>query len=190
MKSFDIITEADARLLEIGSTVELAPRGHITPLAADTLRDAGSRCSRADGARESSTVAPLADIKPSRDRQRSLRRGAAPAPCVDHLRQRGTGRDETSAPRAPSRSTTRTSPRGRAGRGARGSRRRHRHRRRRPRIGIAANKIAGVRAAMCTDKTLARYAREHNGANVLALGATLISTDAAMAIVETWLGRR
>ena len=40
---------------------------------------------------------------------------------------------------------------------------------------IAANKIDGVRAAMCTDKTLARYAREHNGANVLALGATLLS---------------
>ena len=39
MKRFDIITEADARLLEVGSTVELAPRGHITPLAADTLRD-------------------------------------------------------------------------------------------------------------------------------------------------------
>ena len=38
---------------------------------------------------------------------------------------------------------------------------------------IAANKIDGVRAAMCTDKTLARYSREHNGANVLALGATL-----------------
>jgi ribose 5-phosphate isomerase B len=52
---------------------------------------------------------------------------------------------------------------------------------------IAANKIAGARAAMCTDKTLARYAREHNGANVLALGATLISVDEAKAIVETWL---
>jgi ribose 5-phosphate isomerase B len=53
---------------------------------------------------------------------------------------------------------------------------------------IAANKIDGVRAAMCTDKTLARYAREHNGANVLALGATLISIDEARVIVETWLG--
>jgi ribose 5-phosphate isomerase B len=52
---------------------------------------------------------------------------------------------------------------------------------------IAANKIDGVRAAMCTDRTLARYAREHNGANVLALGATLISVDDAKAIVETWL---
>ena len=40
---------------------------------------------------------------------------------------------------------------------------------------IAANKIDGVRAAMCTDRTLARYAREHNGANVLALGATLVT---------------
>ncbi len=53
---------------------------------------------------------------------------------------------------------------------------------------IAANKIDGARAAMCTDKTLARYAREHNGANVLALGATLVSTDEARAIVDTWMG--
>ena len=52
---------------------------------------------------------------------------------------------------------------------------------------IAANKIDGVRAAMCNDKTLARYAREHNGANVLTLGATLISTDEAKGIVDTWL---
>src|SRR4029077_14745981 len=53
---------------------------------------------------------------------------------------------------------------------------------------IAANKIAGVRAAMCNDQTLARYAREHNGANVLALGATLINADQAKAIVQTFLG--
>ena len=52
---------------------------------------------------------------------------------------------------------------------------------------IAANKIDGVRAAMCTDQTLARYAREHNGANVLALGSTLISHDAARAIVHTFV---
>ena len=35
---------------------------------------------------------------------------------------------------------------------------------------IAANKIRGVRAAMCPDETIARYSREHNGANVLTLG--------------------
>ena len=38
MKSFDIITETDARTLEPGSSVTLKPGGHVTPLAADTLR--------------------------------------------------------------------------------------------------------------------------------------------------------
>jgi ribose 5-phosphate isomerase B len=53
---------------------------------------------------------------------------------------------------------------------------------------IAANKIKGIRAAMCMDETTARYSREHNGANVLALGAALVpSTDAAQRIVEVWL---
>jgi ribose 5-phosphate isomerase B len=40
---------------------------------------------------------------------------------------------------------------------------------------------------MCTDQTLARYAREHNGANVLALGASLTPVDSARAIVQTFL---
>ena len=52
---------------------------------------------------------------------------------------------------------------------------------------IAANKIRGVRAAMCTTPTLARYAREHNGANVLALGATLLQPAEANEIVDVWL---
>ena len=39
MKRFDIITESDARALERGETVRLAKNGHITPLAADTLRE-------------------------------------------------------------------------------------------------------------------------------------------------------
>ena len=39
MKTFDIITETDARLLDIGSSVALKPGGHVTPLAADTLRE-------------------------------------------------------------------------------------------------------------------------------------------------------
>jgi ribose 5-phosphate isomerase B len=41
---------------------------------------------------------------------------------------------------------------------------------------------------MCLNVTLARYAREHNGANVLALGATLVDEAAAIAIVDTWMG--
>ena len=52
---------------------------------------------------------------------------------------------------------------------------------------IAANKIAGVRAAMVNTETLARYAREHNGANVLTLGASLLGVDEAKAIVSVWL---
>ena len=52
---------------------------------------------------------------------------------------------------------------------------------------IAANKIDGARAAVCNDKTTARYSREHNGANVLALGSTLVSIDDAKAIVDTWM---
>src|SRR4029450_10136242 len=52
---------------------------------------------------------------------------------------------------------------------------------------IAGNRSAGARPAMCPDKTLARYSREHNGANVLALGATLLSVDDAKAIVDIWL---
>ena len=47
---------------------------------------------------------------------------------------------------------------------------------------IAANKIRGVRAVMANSETLARYAREHNGANVLTLGATLVSPGEARAI--------
>ena len=39
---------------------------------------------------------------------------------------------------------------------------------------IAANKIDGIRAVMATTETIARYAREHNGCNVLTLGATLV----------------
>jgi ribose 5-phosphate isomerase B len=52
---------------------------------------------------------------------------------------------------------------------------------------IAANKLRGVRAAMCSTPTLARYAREHNGANVLTLGATLVTAAEAREIVDVWL---
>ncbi len=53
---------------------------------------------------------------------------------------------------------------------------------------IAANKIRGVRAAMCLDETTARYSREHNGANVLCLGASLLSGPDGLRIVDVWLG--
>jgi ribose 5-phosphate isomerase B len=52
---------------------------------------------------------------------------------------------------------------------------------------MAANKVRGVRAAMCYDVTTATNAREHNNANVLTLGGGLIGARLALAIVETFL---
>lgn len=52
---------------------------------------------------------------------------------------------------------------------------------------MAANKVQGVRAALCYDVTSAGNAREHNNANVLTLGGGLIGTRLALAIVETFL---
>lgn len=52
---------------------------------------------------------------------------------------------------------------------------------------MAANKVPGVRAAMCYDLTTAANAREHNHANVLTLGAGLLGTRLALEIVERFL---
>jgi RpiB/LacA/LacB family sugar-phosphate isomerase len=53
---------------------------------------------------------------------------------------------------------------------------------------IVANKVPGVRAALCYDLSTARNSREHNHANVLTLGAGLIGENLAWQIVEAWLG--
>lgn len=52
---------------------------------------------------------------------------------------------------------------------------------------MAANKVPGVRAAMCYDHATAVNSREHNHANVLTLGAGLIGVNLARQIVQTWL---
>ena len=52
---------------------------------------------------------------------------------------------------------------------------------------IAANKVPGVRAALCYDLSSARNSREHNHANVLTLGASLIGDGLAWQIVQEWL---
>ena len=54
-------------------------------------------------------------------------------------------------------------------------------------ISIAANKIPGVRAAVCTDTFSAHASREHNDANILALGARVIGTGVALDVVDTFL---
>ncbi len=54
-------------------------------------------------------------------------------------------------------------------------------------IAICANKIAGIRAAVCSETFSARMAREHNNANVLALGARVIGAGLALDIVDIFL---
>jgi len=54
-------------------------------------------------------------------------------------------------------------------------------------MAMAANKLLGVRAAACSDAYTARMSREHNDANVLALGARITGRDAAIEILEVWL---
>ncbi len=52
---------------------------------------------------------------------------------------------------------------------------------------LAANKVRGVRAALCNDLYTARLSREHNDANVLSMGARVIGTGLAEEIVKVWL---
>ena len=52
---------------------------------------------------------------------------------------------------------------------------------------ISANKVHGVRAALCNDLYLARMSRQHNDANVLALGGRIVAPALADEIVELWL---
>lgn len=54
-------------------------------------------------------------------------------------------------------------------------------------ISIAANKVPGVRAALCGDCFSAKASREHNNANVLALGERVIGVELAKMIVDVWL---
>jgi len=54
-------------------------------------------------------------------------------------------------------------------------------------ISISANKIKGVRAALCTNEYMARMSRKHNDANVLALGSRVLGIDLALSIVDTFL---
>ena len=54
-------------------------------------------------------------------------------------------------------------------------------------ISIAANKVKGVRAALCNNTTTARLTREHNDANVLAIGARMVGDVLAFEMVETFL---
>ncbi len=54
-------------------------------------------------------------------------------------------------------------------------------------ISIAANKVKGVRCALCTDVTMAELTRKHNDANMLALGGRTTGRQTALDIVAAWL---
>ena len=189
MKRFEIITEADARVLDVGATVELAPGGHVTPLARDTLaarRITVIAAGSADPALPPD-LAPVAEVR--RVAIGTDHTGVAlKKTLVQHLRGRGlavidAGTDTTEPVDYPdiARAVALAVARGEADAGividgaGIGS-------------AIAANKVRGVRAALCSDETLARYSREHNGANVMTLGSTRLGgTDEAIRIVDTWL---
>lgn len=54
-------------------------------------------------------------------------------------------------------------------------------------ISIAANKVKGIRCALCTNAYMAKMTRLHNDANMLALGAGILGKNLALEIVDTWL---
>ena len=187
-RRFGIITETDARQIEPGSTVELEPRGHVTPLAWDTLRARRVTVVPA-GSVDPGLPADLAPPMPvTRVAIGADHTGLAlKTALVEHLRRSGQavtdhGTSTAEAVDYPdiAAAVGRAVVRGEADAGividgaGLGS-------------AIAANKLRGVRAAMCSTPTLARYAREHNGANVLTLGATLVTAAEAREIVDVWL---
>ena len=187
MKTYDIITESDARMIEVGETVELRKGGHITPLAADTLK-ARRVTVVSESTLDDSQLAltPAADIR--RIAIASDHTGLSlKAAIVTALRSKGIAVDDlgtlTSDPVDYPDTAARVAKsvaRGEADAGividgaGIGS-------------AIAANKIHGVRAAVCHDQTMARYARQHNGANVLSLGSTLIQQRDALDVINVWL---
>ena len=54
-------------------------------------------------------------------------------------------------------------------------------------MSLAANKVKGVRAAVCTDNHLAEMTRRHNNANVICMGQSVVSTEQAIEMVDIFL---
>jgi len=187
MKRFEIITEADARVLEPGTTVALVFGGHITPLAQDTLRSRRVTVVRDDQASvqesELIPVVPVRTVAIGSDHTGvALKRDLTVKLRGAGIAVHDLGTHDTTpvdypdvAARVARAVAAREADAGVVIDGAGvGS-------------AIAANKIDGVRAVMCTDETVARYSREHTGSNVLCLGASLLTTGQAAAILDVWM---
>ena len=54
-------------------------------------------------------------------------------------------------------------------------------------ISLAANKVKGIRAAVCSEPSTAKLARAHNNCNILAFGARVVGPELAKMMVDTWL---
>ena len=189
MKRFEIITEVEARVLDIGSTVELIRGGRVTPLARDTLK------TRRVTVLESVDAASPEITGPSvSDYVRTLAVGADQSgvtlktELIRYLRSQGRtvhdlgafdARDEVDCLDVAA-TVALAVARGEVEAGividqtGIGS-------------AISANKIKGVRAAMVQNEHLATCAQENNDVNVLTLGASLIDVEQARAIVDAWL---
>jgi ribose 5-phosphate isomerase B len=185
MKRFDLITETDARMLERHSTVRLSLRGHITPLARDTLRE-----------RQVKVVRDDLDIRPeeltANPNVRTVAVGGDASAgqlvsgILTHLRGLGLSAYDAGleggssdyveaaavvAERVSNGEADVGIVIGSTGFGS----------------AVAANKVRRVRAAMCSSVAHARSARNNVGANVLALEAGALTLATAIAIINAFI---
>lgn len=177
-----LITEDDIRGAGIGSTLRISEKALVTPLAADLARERHITLERTlqaavDGRRESRKIAIGADHG-GFEMKEALKKVLEGLGCTFQ----DFGTNSTAAVDYPDFAQAvalavarKTCDLGIMIDGAG--------------IGscMVANKVPGVRAAMCYDEASARNSREHNGANVLTLGGKIISDDKMREIVRVWL---
>ena len=186
MKRFQMITEADARSLDYGSSVVLLAGVHVTPLASDTLKERRVTVVREGSDPDLATLAPVSDI-------RTVALGsdhtgiALKAAILAHLRTRGlavhdVGTNSSEPVDYPDfaealGTALRNNQADRGvlvcGSGVGAS--------------VAANKIPGVRAGLCHDTYSAHQGVEHDDMNVLVLGARVIGLELAKELVERFV---
>ncbi|MDF1500279.1 MAG: ribose 5-phosphate isomerase B [Anaerolineales bacterium] len=193
-RSRPIVSELDIRDLPPGSTFEVPPGAILTPLARQVAMDRSIKLTEGSPA-ASPTAAKMTGPSPARPSQQGepIAIGAdhggyaMKQMLIDVLESAGytvidCGTDSTDSVDYPdfALAVAQLVSQGKAARGViiDGAG-----------IGscMAANKVPGVRAAMCYDQATAHNSREHNNANVLTLGAGLLGDNLARQILETWL---
>jgi ribose 5-phosphate isomerase B len=176
-----LITEVDIRTVAVGSTLQIAEKALVTPLAIDVARDRHITLQRVSSTkptgRHSRKIAIGADHG-GFEMKEALKRVLEELGC--DYQDVGTNSkaavDYPDFAQAVALAVSRhTCDLGIMIDGAG--------------IGscMVANKIPGIRAAMCYDEASARNSREHNGANVLTLGGKMISNERMRDIVRVWL---